>query len=176
MFVCFMSPQNPVLLALFTSFILSCSFVQISAYSNKTIHFWHEQMLEIHRSPRKCLRSACKILCLTTKMSCVMHSILKTSYFFDKVVEIDLLKVQYLRTTSEASLINLFLQLLDRVAEEEAIHCEVCLHSSSVAFAKGRSSCFCLSVPVNTLSYAVGYFCAQKQDDVLCIGYSCSPK
>lgn len=55
-----------------------------------------------------------------------MHSILKTSYFFDKVVEIGLLKVQYLRTTSEASFINLFLQLLDRVAEEKAIHCEVC--------------------------------------------------
>lgn len=86
-----------------------------------------------------------------------MHSILKTSYFFDKVVEIDLLKAQYLRTTSEASLINLFLQLLDRVAEEEAIRCEGCLHSSSGAFAKGRSSCFCLAVPVNTLSYAGEY-------------------
>lgn len=55
-----------------------------------------------------------------------MHSILKTRYFFDKIVEIGLLKVQYLRTTSEASLINLFLQLLGRVAEGNAVHCGVC--------------------------------------------------
>lgn len=66
-----------------------------------------------------------------------MHSILKTSYFFDRVVEIGLLKEQYLRTTSEASLINLFLELLGCVAEEEAICCEVYLQSSSVALAKG---------------------------------------
>lgn len=33
-----------------------------------------------------------------------MHSALQTSYFFDKVVEIGLLKAQYLRRASEAAL------------------------------------------------------------------------
>lgn len=84
-----------------------------------------------------------------------MHSILQTSYFFDEVVEIGLLKVQYLRTASEASLINLFLQLV--YSQEESIHSEVCLHCSSMAFAEEKSKCFCLAVPVNTLSCVSKY-------------------
>lgn len=85
-------------------------------------------------------------------MSHVIHSILKTSYFFDEVGEIGLLKLQYLRTTSETSLINLFLELLDRVAEEEAVHCEICLHSSSVAFAQRKIQLF---LPACTIKYTI---------------------
>lgn len=75
-------------------------------------------------------------------------------------MEIDLLKVQYLRMASEASLMNLFLQLVDGVAEEESILSEICLHCSSMAFVKEKSKCFCLVVPVNTLS-RVGKYVAQ---------------
>lgn len=104
-----------------------------------------------------------------------MHSILQTRYFFDKVVEIGLLEVQNLRTASEASLINLFLQLVDRVSEEESIHSEVCLHCLSMTSAEEKSECFCLAVSVNTLSYVGKYSAVLKVIFVLkskmCIVY-----
>lgn len=140
-------------------------------------------MLEKQRSRRKCLRSACRIVCLTTKLSYVMHSILKTSYFFDKVVEIDLLKVQYLRTTSEAFLINLFLQLPRSCGWRRGYS----LWKLSAQLIRGLCQrTIQLFLPGCTSKYtilcwwiqhsAVGFFCAQKQDAVLCTRYSSSPK
>lgn len=44
----------------------------------------------------------------------------EASYFFDKAVEMGLLKAQYLRRASGTPLTNPFLQLVDGMAEEQS--------------------------------------------------------